>query len=66
MNETEQSYKMLTVDKICELTGIKERKVRGLIKSGFFPRANVPGRQVFVSQEDFEKAMETSRHVFGN
>ena len=66
MSTEHASVTVLTVDEICKLTGIKDRKVRGLIKSGFFKRAAIPGRQIYVRQEDFERAMrvqETSSDI---
>jgi len=56
-NTATDAWRLLTAEQIEEMTGIKARKVRELIKSGFFPRANIPGRPIRVFQADVERVL---------
>lgn len=46
-----KNLKLLTIQQVVELTGIQERKVRRLVSSGFFRRAPVAGRVVYVYEQ---------------
>lgn len=58
------NIRTLTVDEIVKLTNINESKVRRLIRSGYFPRVDMPGREVRVRESDvFSRfvSVDTSR-----
>jgi len=55
----ERNLRLLTITEIAELTRIGPRKVRRLVASGFFPRAPIPGRIVYVFESDLLVALRT-------
>ena len=55
----ERNLRLLTIADIVEMTRISPRKVRRLVASGFFPRAPIPGRIVYVFERDLLVALRT-------
>ena len=55
----ERNLRLLTIADIVEMTRISPRKVRRLVASGFFPRAPIPGRIVYVFESDLLVALRT-------
>lgn len=65
MEATKHQLNTLTVEEISRLTGIGERKIKSLIKTGFIRRAPIPGRRIYVYERDLIDALnpqDTSRH----
>jgi len=63
------NIRTLTVDEIVKLTNIPERKVRELVRSGYFPRVPIPGREVRVFESDVYARLihpDTSSNIYDN
>lgn len=63
------NLKTLTVEEISRETGIGERKIKSLIKTGFIRRAPIPGRRIYVYRVDLVNALRpqhTSSDIYDN
>lgn len=54
---------ILTIPEMVQQTNIPERKLRRLIASGFIPRANIPGRTIYVFWLDLVAALRQQQPV---
>jgi len=58
--DSHNALKLLTISDIVRITGIDNRKARRLVESGFFPRAPIPGKKIYVFESDVIRSLRTA------